>query len=284
MITDTSILLFLRRRTFFKVKYFLFVIFLFFFSNSLYAMELKGKFYQGNLILGKTEPNSKIYIDKKKIKVSEEGFFVFGLSKDRKNNILIEEINNNITKKIEKKILKKKYKVQKIDGLPQKQVTPPVEVYERIKNDNRLIGRARITDTDLIFFSKKFIKPINNSIITGVYGSQRILNGIPKSPHFGLDFAAKEGTKVKAMLEGVVTLSEKDLYYTGGTIIFDHGHGISTLYMHMKDIYVKNGQKVNQGDVIGTVGKTGRATGAHLDVRLNWFDVKLDPASVLNLD
>ena len=283
MITDTSIL-FLGQKTFFKIKNFLFVVLLFFFSNSLYALELKGKFYQGNLILGKTDSDSKIYIDKKRIKVSDEGFFVFGLNKDRKNNIQIEEIKNNIINKIEKKILKKKYKIQRIDGLPQKHVTPPVEVYERIKNDNRLIAKARAIDTDLVFFNKKFIKPINNSIITGVYGSQRILNGIPKSPHYGLDFAAKEGTKVKAMLEGVVTLSEKNLYYTGGTIIFDHGHGISTLYMHMKDIYVKKGQKIKQGDVIGTVGKTGRATGAHLDIRLNWFGVKLDPASVLDLN
>ena len=117
-----------------------------------------------------------------------------------------------------------------------------------------------------------------------MYGSQRILNGIPKSPHYGLDFAASEGTKVKAMLDGVVTLSEKNLYYTGGTIIFDHGHGVSTLYMHMKDISVKKGQIIKQGEVVGTVGKTGRATGAHLDVRLNWFDLKLDPASVLDLD
>ena len=126
--------------------------------------------------------------------------------------------------------------------------------------------------------------PIKNSIITGVYGSQRILNGIPKSPHYGLDFAAKEGTEIKAMLDGVVTLSEKNLYYTGGTVIFDHGHGVSTLYMHLKDVLVKKGQKVKQGHIIGTVGKTGRATGAHLDIRLNWFDLKLDPASILILN
>ena len=126
--------------------------------------------------------------------------------------------------------------------------------------------------------------PLTDSIITGVYGSQGILNGIPKSPHYGLDFAAKEGTEIKAMLDGVVTLSENDLYYTGGTIIFDHGYGVSTLYMHMKDIHVHKGQKIKQGEVIGTVGKTGRSTGAHLDVRLNWYNIKLDPASVLNFN
>ena len=113
----------------------------------------------------------------------------------------------------------------------------------------------------------------------GVYGSQRILNGKPKWPHYGLDFAADEGTKIKAMLDGTVTLAEPDLFYTGGTLIFDHGHGISTLYMHMEKILVKKGQKVKQGDIIGTVGSTGRATGAHLDVRLNWFQIRLDPSN-----
>ena len=119
--------------------------------------------------------------------------------------------------------------------------------------------------------------------MTGVYGSQRILNGKPKWPHYGIDFAAKEGTEIKAMLDGVVTLAEPDLFYTGGTLIFDHGHGISTLYMHMKTLMVKKGQKVKQGDVIGTVGSTGRSTGAHLDVRLNWFQTRLDPATVLDI-
>ena len=119
--------------------------------------------------------------------------------------------------------------------------------------------------------------------ISGVYGSQRVLNGKPKWPHYGLDFAADEGTKIKAMLDGTVTLVEPDLFYTGGTLIFDHGHGISTLYMHMEKILVKKGQKVKQGEIIGTVGSTGRATGAHLDVRLNWFNVRLDPATVLNI-
>ena len=252
--------------------------------NSLHAIELRGDFFQGNLIIGKTDPDVKIFIDKKKIKISDRGYFAYGLSKDRKNDVLIKVIKNGVSKDIIKKVFKKKYKIQKINGLPSKQVTPPKEVYKRIKNDNKLIGEARTINSDLNFFSNKFNIPLEDTIITGVYGSQRILNGIPKSPHYGLDFAAKEGAKIKAMLDGVVTLSEKNLYYTGGTIIFDHGHGISTLYMHMKDVQVKKGQMVKQGEVIGTVGSTGRSTGAHLDIRLNWFDIKLDPASVLNLD
>ena len=266
------------------MKSLLFLLITFFISNFSYSLELKGTFYQGNLIIGKTEPTSEVIVDKKKIKVSDLGFFAFGLQKDRKKDVLIEITREGTVKKITKKIYKKKYQIQKINGLPKNQVTPPKEVYERIKKDNVLIGNARSINSDHVFFAEDFIPPINNSIITGVYGSQRILNGIPKSLHYGLDFAAKEGTKVKAMLDGVVTLSEKDLYYTGGTINFDHGHGVSTLYMHLKEIYVKKGQKVKQGDIIGTVGKTGRATGAHLDIRVNWFNVKLDPASVLSLD
>ena len=121
-------------------------------------------------------------------------------------------------------------------------------------------------------------------IISGVYGSQRILNGKPRWPHYGIDIAAKQGTMIISSGTGVVTMAEDDLYYTGGTIIMDHGHGISTLYMHMKDIFVQKGQKIKQGNVIGTVGSTGRATGAHLDVRLNWFDIRLDPMSVLKLN
>ena len=266
------------------MKKILFTLILFLNPNMLYCLDLKGDFFQGNLIIGKTEPDSKIFIDEKRVKISKKGFFAFGLGKDRKNNVTIIEFKNGVSKKIVKKVYKKKYLIQKINGLPKKQVTPPKEVYERIKNDNKLIGEARAINTDLTFFTNTFKIPIKNSIITGVYGSQRILNGIPKSPHYGLDFAAKEGTDVKAMLSGVVTLSERDLYYTGGTIILDHGHGVSTLYMHLKDIYVQNGKNINKGDVIGTVGKTGRSTGAHLDIRLNLFDLKLDPASVLNIN
>ena len=248
-------------------------------TTSSFATEFKGKFIQGSFILGKTEPGSEVFIDKRKVKVTSDGYFAFGLGRDRKNDVVI-TINE---KKIIKKVFKREYKIQRIDGLEEKKVTPPEEVYERIKRENKWIGEARAINSDLVFFKDKFHIPVDNAIITGVYGSQRILNGKPKWPHYGLDFAVDEGTNIKAMLDGVVTLAESDLFYTGGTLIFDHGHGISTLYMHMKKILVKKGQKVKQGDIIGTVGSTGRATGAHLDVRLNWFEIRLDPATVLNI-
>ena len=248
-------------------------------TTSSFAVTFDSKFIQGSFILGKTEPGSEVFIDKQKVKVTSDGYFAFGLGRDRKNDVII-TINE---KKIVKKVFKRKYKIQRIDGLEEKKVTPPEEVYERIKRENKWIGEARAIDSDLTFFKSKFAIPVENAIITGVYGSQRILNGKPKWPHYGLDFAADEGTKINAMLDGVVTLAETDLFYTGGTLIFDHGHGISTLYMHMERILVKKGQKVKQGDIIGAVGSTGRATGAHLDVRLNWFQIRLDPATVLDI-
>ncbi len=245
------------------------------------ALEFLGKFEQGAFILGKTNPDTKIKIDNKQVRVTKDGYFAFGLDRDRKNNIIIKIIEKNKTTIVEKKILKRDYKIQRIDGLPSKQVTPPPEVYDRIKKDNILIGKARSIDSTLNFFKDKFIYPIDKYIITGVYGSQRILNGKPRRPHYGIDFHAPEGTPVKAMMDGIVTLSENDMYFTGGTIIFDHGHGISTLYMHMKDINVKVGQRVKQGQIVGTLGQSGRATGPHLDIRLNWFGVKLDPMTIL---
>ena len=252
-------------------------------TTSSFAVTFDGKFIQGSFILGKTEPGSEVFIDKKKVKVTSDGFFVFGLGRDRKYDVVITLNKDGNKQKIVKKIQKRKYNIQRIDGLEERKVTPPEEVYERIKRENKWINEARAIDSNLTFFTKKFTVPLENAIISGVYGSQRILNGKPKWPHYGLDFAADEGTKIKAMLDGTVTLAKPDLFYTGGTLIFDHGHGVSTLYMHMKKILPKKGQKVKQGDVIGTVGSTGRVTGAHLDVRLNWFQTRLDPATALDI-
>ena len=265
-----------------KLIFKFFLVYIFVYAQNLQSAEFQGEFKKGSFILGKTEPGAFVFIDNKKVRVSNDGYFVFGIGRDRKNNIIIKIDNNKKIEVFDKKIFKRKYKIQRIDGLPEKQVTPPKEVFDRIKKDNILIAKARSVNSSLNFFKDKFIQPIDKAIITGVYGSQRILNGKPRRPHYGLDYAANEGAPIKAMMDGIVTLAEKDLYFTGGTIILDHGHGISTLYMHLKDINVKKNQRIKQEEIIGTVGKTGRSTGPHLDIRLNWFNVKLDPESVLN--
>jgi len=250
------------------------------FSTNSFATEFNGKFVQGHFILGQTEPGSKIFIGKKELKVSKEGYFVFGIDRDRKFDIQITKVFNGKKENIIKKVFKRKYKIQRIDGLPENKVTPPEEVYKRIKKENNAIGEARAINSDLTFFKGKFIMPVEG-IITGVYGSQRILNGKPRWPHYGIDIAADQGTMILSSGTGVVTMAEDDLYYTGGTIIMDHGHGISTIYSHLENVLVSVGDQINQGDIIGTVGSTGRSTGPHLDFRINWFQTRLDPMSVL---
>ena len=257
-----------------------FLIFCFLPTHSI-AIEFTGKFLQGHFIIGKTDPTAKIIIDKKQVKVSEDGFFVFGLDRDRKFDLTITKIIDGKKDKIIKKVLKRKYNIQRIDGLEESKVTPPESVYLRIKEENNKIGEARAINSDLPFFKNQFIMPVEG-IISGVYGSQRILNGKPKWPHYGIDIAAKQGTIIKSSGSGIVTMAEDDLYYTGGTIIMDHGHGISTIYSHLENVMVSVGDKINQGDIIGTVGSTGRSTGPHLDFRVNWFQTRLDPMSVIN--
>ena len=259
----------------------LFLIITFLTTTQLNAVEFKGKFIQGHYIVGVTDPSSKIIIDKKNVKVSEDGYFVFGIDRDRKFDLTITKINNGKKEKIIKKVLKRKYNIQRIDGLEESKVTPPESVYKRIKKENNKIGEARAINSDLPFFKNKFIMPVEG-IISGVYGSQIILNGKPRWPHYGIDIAAKKGTMIKSSGSGVVTMAEDDLYYTGGTIIMDHGHGISTIYSHLETVLVSVGDKINKGDLIGTVGSTGRSTGPHLDFRVNWFQTRLDPMSILN--
>ncbi len=263
------------------IKFFLLF---FFISFKSYAVEFNGKFIQGHYIIGKTDPSSTVKIDKRKIKVSKDGYFAFGLDRERKYDVVIQIEKDGDINKIIKKVQKRQYNIQRIDGLEEKKVTPPEEVFARIKKENKLIAIAREINSDLDFFKDKFILPLENAIITGVYGSQRILNGKPRWPHYGIDFAGDLGTPIKAMADGIVTLAEKDLYFTGATLIFDHGHGISTLYMHLNEIFVEKGDIVKQGDIIGTVGSSGRSTGPHLDVRLNWFGTRLDPATVLDIN
>ena len=251
------------------------------FSTNTFAVEFKGKFLQGHYIIGLTDPSAKILVGKKEVKVSKDGFFVFGIDRDRKFDVTITKIFEGKKEKIIKKVLKRKYNIQRIDGLEESKVTPPEEVYQRIKAENNRIGEARAINSDLPFFKNQFIMPVEG-IISGVYGSQRILNGKPKWPHYGIDIAAKQGTMIKSSGSGIVTMAEDDLYYTGGTIIMDHGHGISTIYSHLENVMVSVGDKINQGDIIGTVGSTGRSTGPHLDFRVNWFQTRLDPMSVIN--
>ena len=237
---------------------------------------LEGNFVQGGLVMGKVNKNLDVKFKEKVLRKTSDGSFVIGFGRDHpKEANLYFFINQNwILKKLD--IKQRKYKTQVINGLEKKMVTPPKSFWDRIKKENKVIKEVRSLDSDVDFIFQKFDWP-TKGIISGVFGSQRILNGKPKRPHYGVDIAAPEGTDILAPTEAIVRMAEKDLYYTGGTVMLDHGHGVTSVYSHLSSINVKVGDKINKDQKIGEVGSTGRSTGPHLDWRINWFSERLDP-------
>jgi murein DD-endopeptidase MepM/ murein hydrolase activator NlpD len=245
------------------------------------APRIQGRWLQGAPVFGSVEAGSKLTFGDRDVSVSPDGRFVVGVAYDAGPAAeLVVTDPAGQTHRYEYSVESRLYDVQKIGGLPKAMVEPPPELQQRIEDDQRRVGEARKFDSDLDAFAGKFLWPVPAQV-TGVYGSSRVLNGVPRQPHFGIDLAAGEGTPVRAAADGVVRMAEHDLYYTGGTIIIDHGHGLSTTYLHLSRLEVADGQTVKQGAVIGRVGHTGRATGPHLCWRANWFDVRLDASLLL---
>ncbi len=238
---------------------------------------LKGDFVQGGLVKGKINKDINVKFKEKVLRKTSNGSFVIGFGRDhpRQANLYFFVNQNWILKKID--IKQRKYKTQVINGLEKKMVTPPKSFWDRIKKENKVIKEVRSLDSNLDFIFQKFNWP-TKGIISGVFGSQRILNGKPKRPHYGIDIAAPEGTDIVSPTQAIVRMAEKDLYYTGGTVMLDHGHGVTSVYSHLSSINVNVGDKVNKDQKIGEVGSTGRSTGPHLDWRINWFSERLDPA------
>lgn len=251
---------------------------LFLVSPAYAETSLRGDFTQGGLVFGKTEPGSIVELDGRKLRVSSNGNFIFGFTRDfgPEATLKVTDANGNIDLRT-LKIDKRNYKVQRINGLPKKMVSPPASTLKRIRREISEIKAARAFDTEATHFLDGFIWPARGKI-TGVYGSQRILNHKPRRPHFGIDIAAPKGTPVVAPAAGIVRLAVTDHYYTGGTIILDHGHGLSSAFLHMDKVTVKVGDELAKGAPLGTIGSTGRSTGPHLDWRINWFEQRLDPA------
>ena len=245
------------------------------------ATALSGTVTQGALLRGRVAAGTKVSVDGTLLGLSAQGDFAFGFAYDRTRPAILKvETQDGATEEQTLTPSPREYDVQKINGLPDKLVDPPADVMDRINREAAQIEDARKRDTDEAWFADQFEWPVKGPL-TGFYGSQRILNGVPKRPHFGLDIAAGEGKAIHAPVGGIVTLAEKDLYFTGGTVILDHGRGVSTTYLHMSRLDVKVGDRLAKGDPVGAIGKTGRATGPHLCLRLNWFQERLDPALVL---
>ncbi|WP_407075555.1 M23 family metallopeptidase [Paraglaciecola sp.] len=241
-------------------------------------VELKGVLTQGSLIRGQLPAGSQVWLDDKAIEISEGGQFAFGFGRDAAlEHQLKWQDKNGLQHSKMITLYKRTYQEQKIEGVASKYVSPSKEVFARIRKDNQQIGSARANNDNRLDFTQDFIWPAEGPI-SGVYGSRRVFNGIPKRPHFGLDVAGPTGTPVYAPADGIVTLFEPDMYYSGGTMIIDHGFGVTSTFLHLSKGLVIAGTKVKQGDLVAEIGATGRVTGAHLDWRVNWFKERLDPA------
>ncbi len=243
-------------------------------------LRIEGPLIQGGLVRGVTDAGAEVWFEGVRVRVSPAGMFLIGFGRDDTGPFDLEVRHGDGTvSRRSLAIAAREYRVQRIDGLPPNTVTPGPEELARIRREGALIAAVRARDTAEALFAGGFVWPAVGPI-SGVYGSQRILNGEPRRPHFGVDVAAPEGAPVLAPADGIVALAETDLFYTGGTVMLDHGHGLTSVYSHMSEVSVSVGERVRQGEPIGRVGATGRVTGAHLDWRVNLFKTRLDPALI----
>jgi murein DD-endopeptidase MepM/ murein hydrolase activator NlpD len=245
------------------------------------ALVLPERIAQGSLVIGRAPPGAHLSFGGRRLRVSpEEGVFAFGLGRDAGPEAVL-TLTQPDGRREERRlaVARREWDIQRLNGLPGRMVTPDAQALARIRTEQERLNAARRTDSAVPHFAEGFAWPAEGRI-SGVYGSQRILNGEPRAPHLGLDVAVPVGTPLLAAAGGRVTLTG-DLYFTGNTLLIEHGHGVTTFYAHMSRIDVREGQAVSRGEPIGLSGATGRVTGPHLHLGLFWFATSLDPRPIL---
>jgi hypothetical protein len=241
-------------------------------------LSLDGPLEQGALIRGLTDPGARVSLNGNALRVAPDGHFLFGFGRDAEPSASLDMVApDGSTVHRDLVIVARQYDIRRIDGLPPESISPGPDTLVRIKRESALINKALGVSSEDLSFEQKLLWPAQGTI-SGIYGSQSIMNGQPRSPHFGVDIAAPAGTPIHASAAGTVTLAEPDLYFTGGTVIIDHGYGLSTLYVHLQKLDVAVGARVTARQLIGEMGATGRATGPNLHWGVNWNGVRLDPA------
>ncbi len=250
-------------------------------STPLQALSLHGQLQQGGMVVGQVPAGTKVSLDRRRVRVSKNGHFVIGFGRKHPlHAVLSFHYPDGRLQKKSLIIAQRKYAIQRINGLPENKVSPPPALVKRIHAEALQVKAARAHNSNQPWFYRPFIWPLTGPV-TGVYGSQRILNGKPRWPHYGVDVAAPKGTAVRAAAAGIVRLAHPGMYLSGATLIIDHGFGITSSYLHLSKILVHVGQRVRQGEVVARVGASGRVTGPHLDWRVNWFKTRLDAALVV---
>ena len=243
------------------------------------CLDFNGALEQGGFIWGTVAPGSTVTLAGQSLDVLADGTTFAGFGRNAPATAeLVVTGPNACTETLP--VARREYRIQRVEGVPQQTVTPPPEHLERIRREATLVANARadsLRRPDLLAtVLAGFVWPAQGPI-SGVYGSQRFYNGEPRNPHYGVDVAAPKGTPVHAPASGVVTLAEPDLYFSGGTVILDHGYRLSSTFLHMSEVSVDVGDELQAGDLIGAIGATGRATGPHLDWRMNWRSERIDP-------
>ena len=241
------------------------------------ALEIYDPWIQGGMIRGTTAPDSQLRFLDRAVELDEQGRFVVGLGRNAKSTVELEEVLASGEKIVHTfSVQQRSYREQRIEGVPNRTVQVPESALKRIREEVQLAKQARAVNSTRSDFLQTFQWP-TKGIITGVYGSRRFYNGEARRPHYGIDIAAPQGSPIYAPVAGKVTLVHDDMYFSGGTLIIDHGRGISSTFIHLYKILVEEGEEVEQGQLIAEMGASGRATGPHLDWRMNWFNQRLDP-------
>lgn len=245
------------------------------------AIALPASVSQGALVFGRVPPGSRVVYAGRTLRVSGYGTFVFGVGRDETGPLQVAiTLPGGTAQARTIAVSARDWPLERINGVPPRTVEPPPEIAARIQREQAQVSAARLRDEDRTDFAQPFLWPVQGRI-SGRFGNARVYNGKPGAGHSGMDIAAPAGTAVKAPAAGVVTFAAPDLYLTGGTVLLDHGFGVSSNFLHLSRIDVRVGDRVQQGQVIGAVGATGRATGPHLHWGMNWFEVRVDPLLVL---
>ncbi|TZF91113.1 M23 family metallopeptidase [Cognatilysobacter lacus] len=245
------------------------------------AVELPAAGTQGALVIGRAPVGSRVEFTGRTISCAPDGRFVLGIARDATGSLPVRiRLPGGATRVLELAITPRDWPVEHIDGVPPATVNPPPAIAARIEAEQARVAAVRLRDDPGLDFLTPFTWPVHGRI-SGRFGNQRVYNGSAGAPHSGMDIAAATGTPVHAPAGGVVTFADPGLYLTGGTLVLDHGHGVSSNFLHLSRIDARVGQRVEQGEVIGAVGATGRATGPHLHWGMNWFDVRVDPLLVV---
>ena len=239
------------------------------------AVEWRGNPAQGALLIGRGAAGARLTLDGQAIRVSADGLFAFGFGRDHAARATLTV--NGVPQSIG--VARREWDVQHISGLPPAQVTPDAVALERIRVERERLSAVRGADSARVDFAGGLAWPARGRI-SGVFGSQRVLNGQPRQPHFGLDVAGPVGTPILAAASGKVTLAA-DFHFFGKLMVLNHGHGVNTLYAHLSAMDLREGDEVQQGMRIGAMGATGRVTGPHLHFSLSWYRVWLDPQPLL---